>query len=128
MKIKAKILVSDYKNALENFREITQREFRELCKQVAKEIKQNWFNNFWDYLNFIGYNEDGISELLMKKDDNTYDRLSIKNYFKMTLREIDKEMIDSRINSLNLIQDEFIYVDAEVLEFVNKYIINYVSK
>ena len=50
MKIKAKILVSDYKKALENFREITQREFRELCKQVAKEIKQNWFNNFWDYL------------------------------------------------------------------------------
>ena len=122
MKIKAKILVSDYKKALENFREITQREFRELCKQVAKEIKQNWFNNFWDYLNFIGYNEDGISELLMKKDDNTYDRLSIKNYFKIKLREIDKEMIDSRINSLNLIQDEFIYVDAEALEFVNKYI------
>ena len=124
MKIKAKILVSDYKNALENFREISQREFRELCKQVAKEIKQNWFNNFWDYLNFIGYNEDGISELLMKKDDNTYDRLSIKNYFKIKLREIDKEMIDSRINSLNLIQDEFIYVDAEALEFVNKYIRN----
>ena len=124
MKIKAKILVSDYKKALENFREITQREFRELCKQVAKEIKQNWFNNFWDYLNFIGYNEDGISELLMKKDDNTYDRLSIKNYFKIKLREIDKEMIDSRINSLNLIQDEFIYVDAEALEFVNKYIKN----
>ena len=122
MKIKAKILVSDYKNALENFREITQREFRELCKQVAKEIKQNWFNNFWDYLIFIRYNEDGISELLMKKDDNTYDRLSIKNYFKIKLREIDKEMIDSRINSLNLIQDEFIYVDAEALEFVNKYI------
>ena len=124
MKIKAKILVSDYKNALENFREISQREFRELCKQVAKEIKQKWFNNFWDYLNFIGYNEDGISELLMKKDDNTYDRLSIKNYFKIKLREIDKEMIDSRINSLNLIQDEFIYVDAEALEFVNKYIVN----
>ena len=124
MKIKAKILVSDYKKALENFREITQREFRELCKQVAKEIKQNWFNNFWDYLIFIRYNEDGISELLMKKDDNTYDRLSIKNYFKIKLREIDKEMIDSRINSLNLIQDEFIYVDAEALEFVNKYIKN----
>ena len=124
MKIKAKILVSDYKKALENFREITQREFRELCKQVAKEIKQNWFNNFWDYLIFIRYNEDGISELLMKKDDNTYDRLSIKNYFKIKLREIDKEMIDSRINSLNLIQDEFIYVDAEVLKFVNKYIKN----
>ena len=124
MKIKAKILVSDYKKALENFREISQREFRELCKQVAKEIKQNWFNNFWDYLIFIRYNEDGISELLMKKDDNTYDRLSIKNYFKIKLREIDKEMIDSRINSLNLIQDEFIYVDAEALEFVNKYIRN----
>ena len=124
MKIKAKILVSDYKNALENFREISQREFRELCKQVAKEIKQNWFNNFWDYLIFIRYNDDGISELLMKKDDNTYDRLSIKNYFKIKLREIDKEMIDSRINSLNLIQDEFIYVDTEVLEFVNKYIRN----
>ena len=121
MKIKAKILVSDYKKALENFREISQREFRELCKQVAKEIKQNWFNNFWDYLNFIGYNEDGISELLMKKDDNTYDRLSIKNYYKIKLGEIDKEMIDSRINSLNLIQDEFIYVNAEALEFVNKY-------
>ena len=124
MKIKAKILVSDYKNALENFREITQREFRELCKQVAKEIKQNWFNNFWDYLIFIRYNEDEISELLMKKDDNTCEKLSIKNYFKITLREIDKEMIDSRINSLNLIQDEFIYVDVEVLEFVNKYIRN----
>ena len=121
MKIKAKILVSDYKNALENFREISQREFRELCKQVAKEIKQNWFNNFWDYLIFIRYNEDGISELLMKKDDNTYKKLSIKNYFKIKHRNIDKEMIDSRINSLNLIQDEFIYVDAEALEFVNKY-------
>ena len=124
MKIKAKILVSDYKKALENFREISQREFRELCKQVAKEIKQNWFNNFWDYLNFIGYNEDGISELLMKKDDNTYEKLSIKNYYKIKLGEIDKEMIDSRINSLNLIQDEFIYVDTEALEFVNKYIRN----
>ena len=124
MKIKAKILVSDYKNALENFREITQREFRESCKQVAKEIKQNWFNNFWDYLNFIGHNEDGISELLMKKDDNTYEKLSIKNYFKIKHENIDKEMIDSRINSLNLIQDEFIYVDKEALEFVNKYIRN----
>ena len=60
----------------------------------------------------------------MKKDDNTYDRLSIKNYFKIKHRKIDKEMIDSRINSLNLIQDEFIYVDAEALEFVNRYIRN----
>ena len=125
MKIKAKILVSDYKKALENFREITQREFRELCKQVAKEIKQNWFNNFWDYLIFIRYNEDGISELLMKKDDNHYRKMgmmSIENYCKIKHKNIDKEMIDSRINSLNLIQDEFIYVDAEALEFVNKYI------
>ena len=124
MKIKAKVLVSDYKKALENFREITQSEFRESCKQVAKEIKQNWFNNFWDYLYFIGYNEDKISELLMKKDDNTYDRLSIENYCKIKHRNIDKEMIDSRINSLNLIQEEFIYVDAEDLEYVNKYIKN----
>lgn len=58
----------------------------------------------------------------MKKDVNTYEKLSIKNYFKITLGEIDKEMIDSRINSLNLIQGEFIYVDAEALKFVNKYI------
>ena len=121
MKIKAKVLVSDYKKALENFREITQREFRESCKQVAKEIKHNWFSNLRDYLEFIRYNEDVISELLMKKDDYAYENLSIKNYLKINHR-IDKEVIDSRINSLKLIQDEFIYVDAEVLEFVNKYI------
>lgn len=123
MKIKAKVLVSDYKNALENFREISQREFRESCKHVAKEIKQNWFSNlsnFRDYLRFMRYNEDGISELLMRKDEYAYEKLSIKNYFKIKHRKINKEMIDSRINSLNTIKDEFIYVDAEALEFVNK--------
>ena len=125
MKIKAKVLVSDYKKALENFREISQREFRESCKQVAKEIKQNWFRNFSnlrDYLRFIRYNEDGISELLMKKDEYAYEKLSIKNYFKIKHRKISKEMIDLRINSLNMVKDEFIYVDAEALEFINKYI------
>ena len=61
----------------------------------------------------------------MKKDNNHYRKMglmSIKNYCKIKHKNIDKEMINSRINSLNLIQDEFIYVDAEVLEFVNKYI------
>lgn len=118
--LKAKILVEDYKKSLENFKEYSDKKYYILCKKISKDIKHKWYNNFYDYLNFITLTEEGIFDLIYSYSDNIK-KLSLKNYAELEFTYIDLDKIQKRIDSLELIQDDYIYVDSEKLEFVNKF-------
>ena len=118
--MKAKILLKDYKKSLENFKEYSNREYYDLCKEISKDIKQKWYNNFYDYLNLITLSEEGIFNMLYPYSDNI-NKLSLKNYFKLESVYIDLNKIQKRIDSLELVQEDFIYVDLKELEFVNRF-------
>lgn len=118
--LKAKILVEDYKKSLENFKEYSDKKYYNLCKRISKDIKQKWYNNFYDYLSFITLTEEGIFDLIYPYSDNIK-KLSLKNYAELEFTYIDLDKIQKRIDSLYLIQDDYIYVDLEKLEFVNKF-------
>ena len=68
--MKSKILLKDYKKSLENFKEYSNREYYDLCKEISKDIKQKWYNNFYDYLNLITLSEEGIFNMLYPYSDN----------------------------------------------------------
>lgn len=116
--MKAKILLKDYKKSLENFKEYSNREYYNLCKEISKDIKQKWYNNFYDYLNLITLSEEGIFNMLYPYSDNI-NKLALKNYFKLESVYIDLDKIQKRIDSLELVQEDFVYVDSKELEFVN---------
>ena len=118
--MKAKILLKDYKKSLENFKEYSNREYYNLCKKISKDIKQKWYNNFYDYLNLITLTEEGIFNMLYPYSDNI-NKLALKNYFKLESEYIDLDKIQKRIDSLELIQSDFVYVDSKELEFVNRF-------
>ena len=42
--MKAKILLKDYKKSLENFKEYSDREYYNLCKEISKDIKKKLYN------------------------------------------------------------------------------------
>ncbi len=118
--LKAKILVEDYKKSLENFKEYSDKKYYNLCKRISKDIKQKWYNNFYDYLNFITLTDEGIFDLIYPYSGNIK-KLSLKNYAELEFTYIDLDKIQKRIDSLELIQDDYIYVNSEKLEFVNKF-------
>lgn len=116
----AKILLKDYKKSLENFKEYSDREYYNLCKRISKDIKQKWYNNFYDYLNLITLSEEGIFNMLYPYSNNI-NKLTLKNYFRLESAYTDLDKIQKRIDSLVLIQSDFVSVDSEELEFVNRF-------
>ena len=71
-------------------------------------------------LNLITLSEEGIFNMLYPYSDNI-NKFALKNYFKLESVYIDLDKIQKRIDSLELVPDDFIYVDSKELEFVNRY-------
>ena len=120
MKIKAKVSLQDYRESLQNYLDKLDRDYYDMCKEFSKDIKRKWYFNFTDFLKTIHLNEEGIFDLLYPYSENI-NKFSFKIAFRLEMRYDIILQIKNHLDSLKLIKDDYIYVDFEILNLINKY-------
>lgn len=120
MKIKAKVSLQDYRESLGNYLNKLDRDYYDMCKEFSKDIKRKWYFNFSDFLKTIHLNEEGIFDLLYPYSKNI-DDFSFEIAFILEMRYDSILQIKNHLDSLKLIKDDYIYVDFEILNLINKY-------
>ena len=113
MKIKAKVSLQDYRESLGNYLNKLDRDYYDMCKEFSKDIKRKWYFNFTDFLKTIHLNEEGIFDLLYPYSENI-NKFSFKIAFRLEMIYDSILQIKNHLDSLNLIKDEYIYVDFEM--------------
>ena len=120
MKIKSKVSLQDYRESLQNYLSAKNISYYNICKDFSKDIKRKWYFNFTDFLKTIHLNEEGIFDLLYPYSENI-NKFSFKIAFRLEMIYDSILQIKNHLDSLNLIKDEYIYVDFEILNLINKY-------
>ena len=118
---KAKILLSDYKNALINRNKAQNENFIDKVIKLAFKIKSS---KFWNYYYWIPLFKDSENDLIRKLSTNEWKyhkQLDMSDSIDLDRAYVDNDEFKNKIQSLDLIKDDFIIVDLETVEMVNKF-------
>jgi len=118
---KAKILLSDYKKALINRNEARNEKFINKVVQLAFKIKSS---KVWNYYYWIPLFKDSENDIIRKLSANEWKyhkQLNMSDSIDLDWFYVDNDEFKNKIESLDLIKDDFIIVDLETVEMVNKF-------
>ena len=117
----AKVLVSDYKKSLINKNERDNEKFISIVLELAFKIKSS---KFWNYYYWIPLFKDSENEIIRKLLDNRLEytkQLNMEDHIHLIWNYVDNNKFNNQLNSLDLIKDDFIIVELETVEFINKW-------
>ena len=117
----AKVLVSDYKKALINKNKRDNERFISIASELAFKIKSS---RIWNYYYWIPLFKDSENEIIRRLLDNNWEyheQLGRWDSIKLHCAYVDNDEFRNRIESLDLIKDDFIIVELETVKFINKW-------
>ena len=117
----AKVLVKDYKQALIN-KNISQNErFINKIIEIAFKIKSSKFYNYYYWIPLFKESENNIIRKLSTNEWKDNKQLSMSDAMDLDWYYVDNDEFKNEIESLDLIKDDFIIVDLEKVEMINKW-------
>lgn len=117
----AKVLVKDYKQSLINKNILQNEKFIDKVIEIAFKIKSS---NFWDYYYWIPLFKESENDIIRKLSTNEWKynkQLSMSDGIDLDWAYVDNDEFKNKIQSLDLIKDDFIIVDLETVKMINKY-------
>lgn len=117
----AKVSTSDYRQALINRNNSQNETFINEVLKIAFKIKSS---KFWNYYYWIPLFKDSENDLIRKLSTNEWKyhkQLDMSDSIDLDRAYVDNDEFKNKIQSLDLIKDDFIIVDLETIEMINKW-------
>ena len=118
---KAKILLSDYKQALINRNEAQNKKFIDKVIRLAFKIKSSKFYNYYYWIPLFKDSESDIIRKLYTNEWKYHKQLNMSDSIDLDWSYVDNDEFKNKIESLDLIKNDYIIVDLETIEMINKF-------
>ena len=117
----AKILVKDYKQALTNRNKARNEKFINKVVSLAFKIKSSKFYNYYYWIPLFKESENDIIRKLSTNEWKDNKQLSMSDRMDLDWSYVDNDEFKNKIESLDLIKNDYIIVDLETIEMINKF-------
>lgn len=117
----AKVSISDHRQALINRNKSQNETFINEVLKIAFKIKSS---KFWNYYYWIPLFKDSENDIIRKLSTNKWKyhkQLNMSDSIYLDWTYVDNDEFKNKIQSLDLIKDDFIIVDLETIEMINKW-------
>ena len=113
-----KISVDDYRKALKNYVKTKEEEYEYNLNKYAKIRTQKNFNNLWGLLKIPTF-EEAKQKLKKLCEENSIDGwFSLEEEWDICLAKPPYKWANKKFKMLDIVKDNFIYVDNKIAEFV----------
>lgn len=117
----ARVLVKDYKEALINRNKARNEKFINKVVRLAFKIKSSKFYNNYYWIPLFKESENNIIRKLSTNEWKYNKQLSMSDGIDLDWSYVDNDEFKNEIKSLDLIKDDFIIVELETVEMINKW-------
>ena len=117
----AKVLLKDYKQALINKNILENERFTYEVMKIALKIKSSRFWNYYYWIPLFKETENDIIRKLCTLDYRYIKQLTWNDEIDLKWRYVNNDKFNNTIESLDLIKDDFIIIDLEIVEMINRY-------